>query len=402
MRILIVTAGLPYPPHQGGALRAYGILHGLHQAGHHITLLSFQQNTLGDTPLADLCQQIVTVPTPSRTRWQRLQDLLLTPNADIQNRLKSDAMQARLQNLLQTGNYDLVQFEGIEVGRYLFDAQQAAPNVATLYDAFNAEAALQQVIAQTDRHDLQRLPNAAYSYLQVGRIKRFEQELCQAATGVIAVSEEDAAILAAYRDDRHISVVPSGIFTDDYIQTDPLLTLKPNALVFTGKMDYRPNVDAMMWFAERVLPTITDEIDAHLYIVGQKPHNRLNALRMNPHISITGWVPAVHPYLQAADVYVAPLRMGSGTRLKMLEAMAAGCPLVATTAAAAGLKSAAKTHMHITDDTAEMAAVVMDLLQQPENRVKLGQQAHTYIREHYDWSVLIPRLLNVYRELGLE
>ena len=204
-------------------------------------------------------------------------------------------MQNTLQNLLQTDDYDLVQFEGIEVGRYLFDVQQTDPDLPTIYDAFNAEADLQRVIAQTDRGNLQRLPNAAYSYLQIGRIHRFERDLCRAATGVIAVSDEDADLLRPYRDDQTIHVVPSGVFTDQYTQTDALLTLKPNALVFTGKMDYRPNVDAMIWFAEHVLPTITRQTDAHLYIVGQKPHSRLNALRMNPTSALPAGFPPSNP-----------------------------------------------------------------------------------------------------------
>ncbi|MEM6285297.1 MAG: glycosyltransferase, partial [Chloroflexota bacterium] len=134
----------------------------------------------------------------------------------------------------------------------------------------------------------------------------------------------------------------------------------------------------------------------------QKPHPRLNALRDNPHIHITGWVEAVQPYLAAADVYIAPLRMGSGTRLKILEAMASQCAMVVTSAAAAGLTQEAHESMHIADEPAQLAVAIIDLLQHPEKRVKLGQRASTCVRSHYDWSVLIPRLLNVYREVGLE
>jgi glycosyltransferase involved in cell wall biosynthesis len=158
----------------------------------------------------------------------------------------------------------------------------------------------------------------------------------------------------------------------------------------------------MLWFANDVLPRITAQTDAHLYIVGQKPHPRLDTLRDNPHITITGWVEEVQPYLHAADVYVAPLRMGSGTRLKILEAMASGCALVATPTAAAGLLTSAHEHMIVTAEASQMANAVRNLLQQPPKRVKLGEQAQTYIREHYDWSVLVPRLLDVYRELGFE
>ncbi len=406
MHVLMVTASLPYPPHQGGAIRAYGILHGLHQNGHKVTLLSFDNparpTRVDDTPLAVYCERVLTVPTPQRSTSDRLRDLLLSAQADIARRLESAAMHRELRGLLDTGAFDVVQFEGIEVAGYLLAAHQHRPDVPLIYDAFNAEASLQQTIAAIDRQDIRRLPSAVYSQVQSGRVEAWERRICQAATAVIAVSKEDAAILQRFRSDGRVVVVPSGIFAADYAAPDAELSLKPNALVFTGKMDYRPNVDAMLWFGGEVLPQITQQDDATLYIVGQKPHRSLDALRSNPNIEITGWVPEVQPYLLAANVYIAPLRMGSGTRLKILEAMAAGCALVATPAAAAGLVAEAKTHMRIAEQASEMAAMTHDLLQHPSKRVTLGAGARAFILQHYDWSVLIPRLLHAYRELGLE
>ncbi|MEO0562308.1 MAG: glycosyltransferase, partial [Chloroflexota bacterium] len=162
-----------------------------------------------------------------------------------------------------------------------------------------------------------------------------------------------------------------------------------------------PNVDAMMWFAAEVLPLITPTSNVQLYIVGQKPHPRLASLRMNPNIEITGWVAEVQPYLHAADVYIAPLRMGSGTRLKMLEAMAAGCAIVATPTAAAGLSEEAKAHMVVTPDANAMAAAVRHLLTDANSRRQLGQEARAFVQNTYDWSVLVPRLLGVYQIMGL-
>lgn len=405
MHMLMLTGSLPYPPHQGGAIRAFGILHGLYHAGHKITLLSFHDPEQGvrveNTPLMTYCERVITVPAPTRSTAQRLKDLLFSAQADIARRLQSDAMTTKLKQLLASTPFDLIQFEGIEIANYLFTAQSLQPQTPIIYDAFNAEATLQKVIAQVDRNDAKRLPNALYSYIQAQRIERFERALCQAASAVIAVSDEDAAELTPFRNDDCIHVVPSGIFTADYTDSGEQLDLKPNALVFTGKMDYRPNVDAMTWFTQSVLPSITRQTDANLYIVGQKPHKRLEALRMNRNVHITGWVAEVQPYLQAADVYVAPLRMGSGTRLKILEALAAGCAVVATPTAAAGLAESAKQHMCITDTAEDMASSIVSLLQNPQQRATLGASAREYIRQTYDWSVLIPRLLAVYGEMSL-
>jgi glycosyltransferase involved in cell wall biosynthesis len=158
----------------------------------------------------------------------------------------------------------------------------------------------------------------------------------------------------------------------------------------------------MLWFAADILPLIQNRVpDVRLYIVGQQPHRRLEALRDNEHIALTGWVADVAPFLHAAAVYVAPLRMGSGTRLKILEAMAAGCAITATPLAAAGLPDEARSALIISENAPQMADAIVTLLQNKEQRATLENMAKAVVYKHYDWSVLIPRLLAAYREIGL-
>lgn len=403
MRVLLLTPALPYPMHQGGALRNYGIIHGLHAAGHEVDLLSFSDGALdpASTPLAALCSAIETLTRPLRPVSERLRDLLLSNQADIARRLESDALRARLDTLLDAQHYDVVQFEGLEMAIYLPQVRARQPGAKLIYDAHNAEFALQRAILAVDRANWQRLPMAAYSWLQIGRIARFERDICQAADAVIAVSDEDAAALRTLHPNMRLAVVPNGIFADNYRQTGSALDLGGSALVFTGKMDYRPNIDAMLWFVHAILPLVRSEKPAaRLYIVGQKPHASLEALRDLPGVEITGWVADVQPFLRAAAVYIAPLRMGSGTRLKLLEAMAAGCATVATTTAAAGLNSAVRDQMMIADGERDFAAAVSRLLGDPTERQKLGEAARAAVHSAYDWSALLPCLLALYGELS--
>jgi glycosyltransferase involved in cell wall biosynthesis len=397
VRILILTASLPYPPASGGALRVYGILHGLHAAGHHVTLMAFHDgDTAPDqTPLARLCDRVITLPTPVRSKRERIIDLLTTPQADIARRFYSAAFATELTRLAQECDFDLIQFEAIEIACYLPIIKALNLRAKLVFDTFNAEADLQRRIYEIERANLKRLPAAAYSWMQSRRIARYEGDLCRMADAVIAVSPEDAALLDAYRPDKRVSIVPSGIFVDDYAATEAT-NLPKNALVFTGKMDYRPNMDAVQWFAAEILPSIPN---AHLVIVGQKPHPIIAHLAQQPNITLTGFVPSVQPYLQAADVYIAPLRMGSGTRLKLLEAMASGCAIVATSTAASGLSDTAKSAMVIADTETDFAQAVIQLLGDTPRRNTLGEQARAAVRAEYDWSVLIPRLLNVYQEI---
>lgn len=399
MDILFISTSLPYPPNTGGAIRAHGIIEGLRLAGHHITLLCFHE---GDIP-ADLGITIHTIPIPHRSKWDRLKTLLFTRQADISKRLYSDVFAQKLIDLLSGHQYDLIQFEGIEAGCYLPIAKRHQPSAKLVFDTFNAEYMLQRNIFEIDRQSLKRLPMAVYSYLQIGRIKRYERHLCALADAVIAVSEEDAVLLRPLGDANKIHVISSGIWVEEYAENTTPMVLHHPAIVFTGKMDYRPNVDAMVWFIDEILPLIQKKrADVHLYIVGQQPHARLEGFKAHPNITVTGRVNRVLPYLYGADVYIAPLRMGSGTRLKLLEAMACGCAIISTTIAASGLNEAVKSAMVIADSPSDIAHHILMLLDNRQQRMMMGESAKKHVATYYDWSAILPHILDVYARLGLK
>lgn len=407
MHILMLTPSLPYPPHQGGALRNFGILRGLHNAGHIITLLSFADAgtssiDIEGTPLRQLCDRVETVTPPPRSKSQRLRDLAFTQQPDLARRLESPVFREHLRDLLANTRFDLIQFEGLEMAVYLSLSRQLQPVARLVYDAHNAEHALQQAIANVESESRNRIPAALYSRVQARRIARFERTICTQADAVIAVSPEDAGALRSFRTDGKIHILANGIFADDYTAPDQGVDLGGDALVFTGKMDYRPNIDAVQWFATDILPSIRARCpEARLYVVGQKPHASLQTLRSDDAVEVTGWVDKVQPFLHAAQVYVAPLRMGSGTRLKILEAMASGCAVVATPAAVAGLDAETRAAVIVVESAAPFAESVIRLLENPIERQTLGKQAQAVARKHYDWSALIPGLLAIYRDIGI-
>jgi glycosyltransferase involved in cell wall biosynthesis len=170
--------------------------------------------------------------------------------------------------------------------------------------------------------------------------------------------------------------------------------------VFTGSMGYRPNVDAALWFVDQVLDKITAHVpDARFFVVGSQPHSRLNSLRDRANVQITGWVPDVNPFLHAAAVYVVPMRMGSGTRLKLLQAMAAGRAVVSTTTGAQGLSVRDGVELRLADSPDDFAQAVIGLLENAEQRQALGAAGMRYVRDNYDWSVIAPHLLRVYDQI---
>jgi glycosyltransferase involved in cell wall biosynthesis len=169
--------------------------------------------------------------------------------------------------------------------------------------------------------------------------------------------------------------------------------------VFTGKMDFRPNVDAVLWFAREVLPLIRQEaVDARFWVVGKDPHPRLKPLLEDPSVVVTGWVDDVRPYIAGAAVYVIPLRIGGGTRLKVPEAMAMGKAIVSTALGCEGFDLVPDQELVIANGPVEFAAAVIALLQDPARREQLGRAARQLAASRYDWQIIVPKLEKVYGE----
>jgi glycosyltransferase involved in cell wall biosynthesis len=173
--------------------------------------------------------------------------------------------------------------------------------------------------------------------------------------------------------------------------------LEHPAILFTGKMDYRPNIDAVLWFVRHVWPLILQRIPAaRFYIVGKHPAPQIARLTTEPRVTVTGYVPEVLPYFGGSDVCVVPLRVGGGTRLKVLEAMAAGVPLVSTSLGAEGIGLVAGEHALIADSPQPFADAVLHLLGHPALAGAMAASARKFVWARYDWKEIAPLLEPVY------
>ncbi|MGC8839804.1 MAG: glycosyltransferase, partial [Anaerolineae bacterium] len=289
-------------------------------------------------------------------------------------RLESPLFRQRLAERLAVQPFDAVHIEGIEMAPFLGVLERARPRSLIIFDDFNCEFLLQKRAFLTDLRHPARWHGALYSLAQWRRLRRYEAEICRRADGVIAVSEADALALRALVPGLRLTVVPNGVDVSAYDpQIPPAPGMAENALVFTGKMDFRPNVDAVLWFAEEVLPRVRERVpDVRFWVVGQRPHPRLAALRKDPVITLTGSVEDTRPYIAGAAVYVAPLRIGGGTRLKLLEAMAMARAVVATRLGAEGYEVRDGRELLLADDAETFAAAVVSLLRDPARREALG------------------------------
>lgn len=299
MNILFLTPQLPYPPRQGTTIRNDSLIRHVAQR-HTVDLLTFhtpEQAVDQRSPLAKACRRLATVPQPVRSLQQRALDTLRSPLPDMALRLESREMHGLVQDLGLQEGYDIVQIEGIEMAQYGFHALSNAPTGQKrpflVFDDHNCEYLLQQRNAFTDLRHPKRWLAAFYSLIQWQKLRRYERQICQRPDAVLAVSAVDQQALQQLApSSSKVTVIANGInATEAASPAHPLTSSPPHPpiLLFTGKMDYRPNIDAVLWFADEVLPLILKEApDVRFQIVGMNPHAWLDRLRQQPAIELTG------------------------------------------------------------------------------------------------------------------
>jgi sugar transferase (PEP-CTERM/EpsH1 system associated) len=396
MRILVLAPYPAYPPRSGGALRMFHLLRALAKQ-HTVTLLSFAPDESAAQALASLQNlmhlQVIIGPSP-RSLFQRALTTVFSPQPDMALRNASMAYTTALHKLLTDQQFDVVLAESIEMAPYLLQVRKAG--LYTILDEFNAEYLLQRRAALTD---LRRFPapkaliGGIYSLIQWLKLAAFERYVLQVVDRVIVVSAEDELALRRLAPHAKLHIVPNGV---DCMYFAPPTQAPPptNDLVFVGTLDYRPNVDAVLWFVDAVFPLIKQMHPAlRLRLIGRRPHPNVLALHDDRHIIVTGEVADTRPALTEAAVVVIPMRIGGGSRLKLLEALAMATPVVSTSFGAegvAGLRNG--EHLLLADTPATFAQAVSRLITDRAFAQQLGLAGRTFVCANYDWTRIAPRL----------
>jgi sugar transferase (PEP-CTERM/EpsH1 system associated) len=244
----------------------------------------------------------------------------------------------------------------------------------------NVEHVIWKRLAEVERRPWRRLLLG----IESGKMRRYEARACARADLTVAVSEEDRALLARTAPEARVDAVPTGVDTS-YFQPDGHHE-SPAGLVFTGSMDWYPNEEGLLHFLEEVLPLVRREVpEAALTVVGRAPSPRLREAAARAGARVTGRVEDVRPYMADAAVYVVPLRVGGGTRLKIFEALAMAKAVVSTTVGAEGLPLVPGRHFLAADAPAAFADAVVALLRDPARRRALGAAGRRLVEKRYSW-----------------
>jgi sugar transferase (PEP-CTERM/EpsH1 system associated) len=387
VEILILAPYPPCPPRSGGASRTFNLTRALARR-HRVTLLCFAspEERAGLEPMRQWCAEVHTVDYPAAIRHRRLYQLRsLVGGAYSYHAYYSTAMDRALTALLARTRFDVVQAEASEMGYYV-----VPPDALGILNTQNVEYLILERTAEREVSALRRL----YARVEARKLRRDELAACRRADAVLTVSEVDRAVLAPDVGDVPIRVVPNGVDTEFF--TPGSEPEDPTRVVFTGAIGYQPNTDAVCYFAAEILPRIHALApEAKFAVVGKDPPDRVRQLA-GPRLLVTGTVPDVRPWIRQAAAFVVPLRVGGGTRLKILEAMATGRPVVSTTLGCEGLEVSPGEDILIADTPEAFAEAVVRCLREPELRRRLGARGRALVERRYRWEAIGAGLSELY------
>lgn len=402
MKLLFITPQPPFPPKSGAAIRSANTILSLSR-GHQITVFALRRSESRQiTPTIDLHNVVVrSFPVSPRGVKKRAVDFMTKKLPDLALRLCSPALACATQELIERESIDIVQIEGLESAASLENVISRRDRPRIVYDAFNAEYQLQLRAFKTDLRNPSKSIAAFYSLAQWLRLASYERWLCSSVDAVTTVSEEDKNTILALSPGTKITVVPSGVDTNRYRPGQRDSNAGKNIL-FTGTMDYRPNIDAMRWFHKEIFPAVVQQVpDAQLWIAGRDPIPAIRGLA-GPNITVTGEIEDDLPYFQRADVFVLPMRYGGGVRLKLLQAMACGLPIVSTPHGLEGVRVSDEKDVLVADSHREFAARVVQVLRTPQFAASIGANARKTADERYSWQKVLEPLEGLYQSLLME
>lgn len=395
MKVLLLTQVLPFPPDSGPKIKTLNVIKYLAQQ-HDITLVSFVRGdqTTDVQELRTYCRSIHTVQmvrNPLRDGWALIKSLFSDdPWVMVRDDIRE--MHQLIARLSNESSYDIVHADQLNMGQYAL----RLTGMRKILDTHNALWLLYKRLWQT-------MKTGPRKFL-LGRdwklLRRYEARLCQEFDHVLAVSEEDrAALINAVGQPVDITVIPIAIDTD---------ALKPvtrgrdsDHILYMGTMYWPPNIDGVSWFIHEVWPLIRAQRPNLIFdVVGARPPQEfLEFNKLDTGIHVTGYVKDTAPYLKKAGLMIVPLRAGGGMRVKILEALALGLPVVSTSLGCEGIALENGQHVLIADTPSEFARAILQLLDNHALADELGRNGRNLIETSYDYRIACSPLDKVYKKI---
>lgn len=395
MKLLVVAHGAPSLG-SGARVRNYHLLQALSQA-HDISLLIVADDAAEETQRAHPLREMVEAVYVTRAlpgRFKRIYQLaaLLFRRPSIMWRYSPPTAGVVIRRLLRQGQFDAVLFESV-----ITAGHRLPPEVRVIVDEHNLEYELLERSAEFIPSHSRKL----HYQQEAAALRNVELNILGRADLALVTSERERVFLSGALPGASVRVIPNGVDTRAYKPDERRMPV-PGRIVFTGSMDYHPNEQAALYFAEQCWSRVRAQApDATWTIVGRNPSPAVQRLASLPGVTVTGTVPLTQPYLAEACVTIAPLLVGSGTRLKLLEALAMGNAVVSTSVGYEGLDLTPGVDLLVADDPAEFAAQVTRLLRDETLRAQLGAHGRETVVRHYSWDHVGGLLLDTLSRLEM-
>lgn len=370
----------------GGKIRSYNILRHLARS-HQVTLLSYYGGRKDSDYESEVKRELPGAETvhtaaldgSALAQYIEYARLMFRPAPFAVTKFTHPEVKRIVESWLSERRFDVAVCDFLSASLN-FPSSLATPAVLFQH---NVESALWKRLASTESSVMRRM---AYT-VEARKMGNYERHALKRFQNVIAVSENDKEQMLAMEPSCSITVVPTGVDTQKYTVAPPA-TADPPKIVFLGSMDWEPNIDAVTYFCREIFPRIRAKVPGALFqIVGRSPHATVRQLASEA-VEVTGTVPSVTEYLRDATVFVVPLRIGGGTRLKIFEAMASGKAVVSTTIGAEGLAVESGRDLILADDAVSFAESTVRLILDAGLR-RQYEEASAKLAAQYDWSNIV-------------
>lgn len=393
LKLLFLANRTPYPPYRGDKLKIYHLAKRLAEYGHELHLLCFAQNAEDHAAQPELERIFKEVHQVSLPSWKSALHCLSAAwdTRPIQVLYFQDGgMRRKVKELFARHTYDAVHVQHLRMAPYLSDIK-TVPRILDLPDAFS--------LYWKRRESINRgLLRKWFERLEGRRVLGYEPVIKKYELSLVC-SPEDLEYLKETHGSRNLRLLPNGVDLDHFYPREHDYSAA-DTILFTGNMDYAPNVDAVGYFCEDILPRIREQYpDVRFVIAGQRPVEAVRRLE-GPGIEVTGFVPDLAVKYNEASVVVAPLRFGAGTQNKVLEAMAMGVPVVCSNIGFAGLGIAQGEGAFMQTDPVAFANSVMDLLASEDLRRSTGEKGAEVILNHFGWDAIAGQLEGYFEEVA--
>jgi glycosyltransferase involved in cell wall biosynthesis len=397
--ILFVTEKFPWPLDDGGQIRTYQILKSL-SAQFSVILVALRPfYPEYEEPIRRLGVEVITVPPCRSARmlpWYLLQSLFTKRPYPLSKNF-SRGILCEIRRRIIIGDVRAIHLNHLDAAQYLDWLQFVRAQPKLVFDTHNLLTSLYSRLTQRESNVFRQ----AFYRIQWRKTRMYEHATMHRADLVIVCSELERQVLDEWGV-RNCLVIPNGVDTEFFTPGPDGCSPRnqPVHLVFTGAMDYLPNADGLRWFFRSVMPEL-DRVLSHykLTIVGKNPPADLLARERPGRIEFTGRVEDVRPYSRLADVFVVPLRIGGGTRLKVLEALAMQVPVVSTRLGAEGLDLSDGVHLRLADDSSAMAQAIAELCACPDGAREMARRGRERVLGRYDWRSVTYSLGRYYEQV---